>query len=215
VKIIFEDARLIALDKPAGQLVIPGRGPGKGETLQAEAERHTGAKLFVVHRIDGEASGLVLFVKDAEAHRGLCAQFAKRQVRKTYRALVLGVVAEDALIKAPIKEFGSGRMGVHPEGKPAQTTLRVLARHASSTLLEAEPHTGRRHQLRVHLYHAGHPILGDTVYGKERPVGGTPRLMLHAFKAQFLHPDGQAMTLEAPLGADFEEVLREAADRQD
>ena len=125
---------------------------------------------------------------------------------------LIGALAEDLLIKAPIKEFGSGRMGVHPEGKPAQTTLRVLARYKAATLLEAEPHTGRRHQLRVHLYHAGHPILGDALYGKERPVGGAPRLMLHAFKAQFLHPDGKPMTLEAPPGTDFEEALREAAE---
>ncbi|HAH05028.1 MAG TPA: RluA family pseudouridine synthase [Elusimicrobia bacterium] len=212
MKIVFEDARLLALDKPAGQLVIPGRDGRREGTLQAESEARSGAKVFVVHRIDGEASGLVLFAKDAEAHRALCAQFARRQVRKLYRALVLGALAEDLLIKAPIKEFGSGRMGVHPEGKPAQTTLRVLARYKAATLLEAEPHTGRRHQLRVHLYHAGHPILGDALYGKERPVGGAPRLMLHAFKAQFLHPDGKPMTLEAPPGTDFEEALREAAE---
>lgn len=212
MKVAFEDARLLVLDKPAGQLVIPGRDGRREGTLQAEAEAHAGGKVFVVHRIDGEASGLVLFAKDAEAHRLLCAQFAKRQVRKLYRALVLGVFEKDELLKAPIKEFGSGRMGVHPEGKPAQTTLRVLHRYPAATLLEAEPHTGRRHQLRVHLYHAGHPILGDPLYGKERPVGGAPRLMLHAFKAEFRHPDGRPMALEAPWGPDFEEVLREAAD---
>lgn len=203
---LFEDARLLAVAKPAGTVVVPGRGE-VGEPLCALAEAHAGAKVFVVHRIDRESSGLVLFAKDAEAHRLLCGQFAQRQVRKLYRALALGEVAADGEVREPLKEFGSGRIGVSPSGKAAHTVYRVVKRLRGATLLEVEPHTGRRHQIRAHLFHLGHPLLGDPLYGKERPVGGAPRLMLHAFKLEFSHPDGRRLRLDCPPGADFEAVL--------
>lgn len=207
LSIIHEDDRLIAVSKPPGLLVIPGRDPKEGaQTLRAQVEGHIGAKVFVVHRLDREASGIVLFAKDQDCHRRLCGQFARRTVRKTYQAFVSGMVAEDGIVKAPIREYGSGRMGVHPEGKPAQTIYRVLRRLGESTLLEVEPLTGRRHQIRVHLYHIGHPILGDGLYGKER-TGTAPRLMLHARRIVFRHPDGRRLDLEAPPPSDFQEFV--------
>ena len=212
LEIIHEDERLIAVSKPAGRLVIPGRGSCAGDpTLKAEVEGRTGAKVFVVHRLDREASGLVVFAKDAECHRRLCGQFARRQVHKLYLALAWGAVEQDGIVKAPIREYGSGRMGVHPQGKPARTIFRVLRRFASAALLEVEPLTGRRHQIRVHLYHIGHPILGDDRYGNDLPVGGYPRLMLHARRAVFMHPDGRKLVLETPPGADFDSVVSNAA----
>jgi RluA family pseudouridine synthase len=239
------------VSKPAGQLVIEGRRledgaalSGKGEqppcedaaplgteTLKAQVERHAGTKIFVVHRLDREASGLVLFAKDPDCHRLLCGQFARRQVHKTYQALASGAVAEDGIVKAPVREYGSGRMGVHPEGKPARTIYRVLKRLSAATLLEIEPLTGRRHQIRVHLYHIGHPIVGDDRYGKELPVGGAPRLMLHACRLVFRHPGGsesspscvrsgntfgrtgggRRLVLDAPTGGDFNVIVEKSA----
>jgi len=210
--VICEDDRLIAVSKPAGQLVIPGRGAlAAAETLKAQAERHAGARLFVVHRLDGEASGIVLFAKDPDAHRLLCGQFAQRRIRKIYLALASGAIVEDGLVKAPIREYGSGRMGVHPEGKPARTVYRALQRFPAATLLEIEPLTGRRHQIRVHLYHIGHPLLGDDRYGADLPVGGVPRLMLHACRIVFRHPERGRLTLEAPPGGDFNGIVEKAA----
>ena len=210
--IIHEDERIIAVSKPAGQLVIPGRSAlPAAETLKAEVERHAGAKIFVVHRLDRESSGIVLFAKDPDCHRRLCGQFAKRQVHKFYLALASGEIAEDGLIKAPIREYGSGRMGVHPEGKPARTIYRVLKRFPAATLLEVEPLTGRRHQIRVHLYHIGHPLLGDDRYGGDLPVAGAGRLMLHACRVAFRHPDGRKLLLDAPPGDDFNGIVEKAS----
>lgn len=181
LRIVYEDPCLLAADKPAGLLVIPGRGPESGPVLLDAVSRHIGAKAFVVHRIDRETSGLVLFAKDAATHAALSKLFEKRRVRKSYLAVVLGVVPAPGRIAAPIREFGSGRMGVDPRGKDAETRYRPLRTWGEPpvTLLEVEPRTGRRHQIRVHLYSIGHPVLGDAQYGRERP-GGSARLMLHA-----------------------------------
>ena len=204
--IIYEDSRILAVSKPAGQLVIVGRGDQR-EPLNRELERRSGAKVFVVHRLDQEASGLVLFAKDAASHRSLCLQFEERKVSKTYLALVEGAVAAEGLVDKPLREFGSGRMGVDVAGKPSLTRYRIKERFEGATLLEVEPVTGRRHQIRVHLWAIGHPILGDTVYGKNRPVGGAARLMLHALEAQFLDFESRSLRLCAPPPDDFAAIL--------
>lgn len=204
--VIYEDSRILAVSKPAGQLVIPGRGE-QGEPLNRELERRSGAKVYVVHRLDQEASGLVLFTKDAASHRALCLQFEERKVSKTYLALVEGTVAAEGLVDKPLREFGSGRMGVDVAGKPSVTRYRIKERFPGATLLEVEPVTGRRHQIRVHLWAIGHPILGDTVYGKNRPVGGAARLMLHALEAEFLDFEARPLRLNAPPPDDFAAVL--------
>jgi RluA family pseudouridine synthase len=200
--ILHEDERLIAVDKPAGRLVIPGRGADE-KTLRIEVEEHLGSKAFVVHRLDREASGLVLFAKDAATHRKLCAAFETRKIHKRYRAIVLGRVVKNGVVDSPIRTFGSGRMGVGGTGKPSRTLYRVLDPLSDSTLLEATPETGRRHQIRVHLYSIGHPILGDLIYGDPRPVGGAPRLMLHAFDLRF-ELDGRRYELRCEPPTNFE-----------
>ncbi|MFA6092566.1 MAG: RNA pseudouridine synthase [Elusimicrobiota bacterium] len=207
IPFIHEDARILAVSKPVGTVVIPGRGE-VGTPLCSLLEERLGAKLYVVHRLDREASGLLLFAKDEKAHKDLCAQFAQRTVRKLYCAAVEGLVAQDGIADSPLREFGSGRIAADPRGKPSRTVYRVLQRGSDATLLEVEPMTGRRHQIRAHLYGIGHPILGDPLYGRERPVGGAPRLMLHARKLSCRHPDGSSLRLEAPLQEDFLSVLR-------
>ncbi|MBI5881944.1 MAG: RNA pseudouridine synthase [Elusimicrobia bacterium] len=204
--------------KPSGVPVIPGRSAptastaDSGPCLRAALEAVRGP-VFVVHRIDQDASGVVLFAKDRKTHRDLCLQFERRRTRKTYLAAVQGVVAGDGSVDRPIREFGSGRMGIAqggyslPGGKSALTRYRVLERFAAATLLEVEPVTGRRHQIRVHLYAAGHPILGDALYGKDRPVGGAPRLMLHGLEIGFFGADGEAKKVKCEPPEDFARVL--------
>lgn len=180
---------MVAVDKPAGQLVIPGRGAAEGECLKDQVARHVGAPVFVVHRIDQETSGVVLFAKHAAAHKALCLQFERRGVKKVYLARVLGRLEGEGVIDKPIREFGSGRMGVDRRGKASRTRWRSREPGDASSLIECEPLTGRRHQIRVHCYSIGHPILGDTRYGSPRPVGGADRLMLHAWKLSLARHD--------------------------
>lgn len=201
LSIIYEDDKIIVVNKPSGQAVIPGRGLDK-EPLVAQVTAHMGSKAFVVHRIDLETSGLVLFAKDADIHRKLSQLWEERGVKKTYWAWVQGIMKEPTgIFKANIKEFGSGRMGVDPsgQGKPSETHYKVLKMANEASLLEVEPITGRRHQIRVHLYHAGHPVMGDALYGQERPVGGQSRLMLHAYQLQLRHKgEDLVLTVKPP-----------------
>lgn len=205
IEVVFEDERVLALCKPAGVSSIPGRGD-IGEPLSVAAARRAGGKVFVVHRLDLEASGLILFAKDAAAHKLLCAQFEARSVSKLYLALVLGALPGGGLIDSPLKEFGSGRVAASPQGKPCRTRWRCRSSFAGSTLIEASPLTGRRHQLRAHFYGLGHPILGDTRYGRPRPVGRAPRLMLHALALSLQGPCGP-LSLRAEAPGDFIAVL--------
>lgn len=205
VEVVYEDEAVLALNKPAGAASIPGRGD-VGEPLSAAAARHVGGKIFVVHRLDLEASGLIVFAKNAAAHRLLCSQFESRRVGKTYLALVLGRLEGEGLIDSPLREFGSGRVGASPSGKPSQTRWKATRACAGATLLEVSPLTGRRHQIRAHLYGLGHPILGETRYGRPVPVGGAPRLMLHALSLSLRGPKGP-LDLKAEPAADFIAVL--------
>lgn len=194
------------VDKPAGRLVIPGGRAGE-PALVEELAQARGRKLFVVHRLDRDASGVVLFAKDAAAHRAACLEFEQRRAQKKYWAVVAGRVGGDGEIAQPLREFGSGRAGVDPRGKPARTRYRIVEDLGSATLLEVEPYSGRRHQIRAHLYWLGHPVLGDRLYGRERPVGGAPRLMLHAYWLA-IQPEGhQPLLVTSELPADFREVL--------
>ncbi|MBI3554029.1 MAG: RNA pseudouridine synthase [Elusimicrobia bacterium] len=199
---MFENRSVIAVDKPCGQPTIPGRGE-IGEPLNVEVGQRLGSKVFVVHRLDREAGGLVVFAKDAKTHRELCARFEARQVRKKYLAGVAGELSDEGVIRSPIKEFGSGRMGVGPGGKPSVTRYRALRSLPKGSLLDVEPVTGRRHQIRVHLYSIDHPVLGDRVYGRQRPVGGVERLLLHSLELDF-GLEGLP-SLRAEPGAGFEE----------
>jgi len=163
---------------------------------------HLGGKTWTVHRIDKGTSGLVLFARDADTHRALSLAFERREVRKTYLALVEGEVATGGVVKSPLKDRGSGRVSVHPQGKAAETRYEPRESREGRTLLEVRPLTGRRHQIRVHLYSMGHRIVGDPLYGKSR--GDEGRMMLHAWKLTLPEgPWGDARVFEAPIPEGF------------
>lgn len=193
------DAAMVIADKPPGLLSVPGRGPEKADCTEARvAALCPGARH--VHRLDMETSGLIVFARTAAAHRALSAAFAARGVAKRYVALVSGSVAGEAgRVEAPLMTDWPNRprQRVDTEaGKPACTDWQVLARGPGWTRLSLIPVTGRSHQLRVHLAHIGHPILGDRLYGDP---GAAPRLMLHAERLALAHPDsGVTITVEAP-----------------
>jgi 23S rRNA-/tRNA-specific pseudouridylate synthase len=134
-------------------------------------------------------------------------QFERHEVLKSYLVLVQGRLETTGRIDQPLRAFGSGRMGIHAQGKPSSTDYQIREPLRGATLLEVTPKTGRRHQIRVHLYSIGHPVLGDPLYGKDRPVGGIARLMLHAASLEFTHPNGHRQKLQAAPPEDFANVL--------
>ncbi|MDP3541467.1 MAG: RNA pseudouridine synthase [Elusimicrobiota bacterium] len=201
--IIFEDDRIVAVNKPVGLPTIPGRGE-IGVAVNVEIERRLRKKVFTVHRLDLDASGLLVFAKDAETHRLLSMEFEERRAKKEYLVAVLGVMSGSGEINKPLREFSSGRVAPAPDGKKAVTRWRVERSLGGATLLRVETLTGRKHQIRAHFSSEGHPVLGDPRYGPPpRPVGGAKRLMLHAWT---LHLD-LGYDLKAEPGPDFEAVL--------
>jgi RluA family pseudouridine synthase len=204
--VIHADERLVAVAKPAGQAMAQGGGVADADTLVARVAAHIGSKAFIVHRLDRETSGLVIFARTADAHRDLSRQFEERQVRKRYLALVAGHVGgRSGELTQALREFGSGRVAVDPQGRDALTRWQLRERLPEADLLELQPMTGRRHQIRVHCYAMGHPVLGDTRYGDPRPVGGATRLMLHA--SELLLADGLRLVADPP--PDFVSVLED------
>ncbi len=206
--VLYEDDALLGVDKPAGMLVVAGRGPAAEEnTVLKQFSKQAGRRLFVVHRLDRDTSGVLLFAKRADAHRKLCGLFESRRVHKTYLAIVDGVVGKPGVIDKPIREFGSGRMGVSCGGKPSKTRYKPLESRGNASLLEVEPESGRRHQIRVHLHSIGHPVLGDPLYGKKTGLSEkAPRLMLHAWKLEFSWM-GKKLKLTASRPIDFDGFL--------
>jgi tRNA pseudouridine32 synthase/23S rRNA pseudouridine746 synthase len=206
LRVLYETDDFIAVDKPEGVVSLATAGRGG---LPELVKPHYAGRLFPVHRLDRGASGVILFAKTAEAHRDLNGQFERREVRKTYLAAVDGLPASNrGQINAPLREFGSGRMGVDPKrGRPASTAWKIAERLDDAALLRVTPSTGRRHQIRVHLYSIGHPILGDLRYGDKARQSRFPRLMLHALSLEFALPSGEAVTIEALPPASFEKVV--------
>lgn len=209
--ILFEDESILAVNKPEGVAAIPERR-AKGDSLLEILCDERDEKLFVVHRIDKETSGAIVFARSAAAHRWLCRQFEDRTVAKTYLALCHGTIAADrGEIDGPLRQFGSGRVAVDAErGKPSLTEFEILRRFGSFTLVSAQPHTGRRHQVRVHLYHLGHPIVGDSLYGEKTLQQSFGRLMLHAWKLSVRLPSGRTLNLEAAVPESFARTLESA-----
>lgn len=208
LRVVHEDERLIVVSKQAGQSTAPGGGIEAGASLQEQVAGHIGGRAFIVHRLDRDTSGVIAFARDAAEHRRLSLLFENRQVAKTYLALVQGhTEATSGEIAKPLRAFGSGRVGVDAGGKEAVTRYLVRERLPEVDLLEVRPETGRRHQIRVHLYAIGHPILGDTRYGDPRPVGEVRRLMLHALELTLPRPDETALVLRAEPPEDFAQVL--------
>ncbi len=220
--LLYEDDHLLALNKPSGMVVHPGAGTGEDTVVHALLA-HCAGRLSgvggverpgIVHRIDKETSGVLLVAKDDAAHRGLSEQFAGRHLRKEYLALVAGVPR----LRAGVIERSISRHPVHRErmttgegGRPARTDWEVVESFGDrAALLRCRIHTGRTHQIRVHLKSIGHPVLGDATYGWKRAPGmpAVPRVMLHAERIAFLHPvTARPLDLRAPLPGDFETLL--------
>lgn len=205
LRVLHADDTLIAVDKPAGLLAVPGRGEAGCLNLTVQVQAAY-ADALIVHRLDMATSGLMLFARGAAAQRQLSIAFAERRVHKRYIAVVHGDVAADSgEIDAPLIADWPNRprqvVDLH-HGKKALTRWQVLARHEAGpggprTRLMLEPVTGRSHQLRVHLQYIGHAICGDTLYAPEPQHSG--RLLLHACHLGLAHPvDGTALELDCP-----------------
>ncbi|HEX9240877.1 MAG TPA: RluA family pseudouridine synthase [Anaeromyxobacter sp.] len=218
VAVLHEDAHVLAVDKPAGRLVIPGRGTDE-RSLREELEAIHG-RLWVVHRLDRGTSGVLLFARTAEAHRALNLAFDRGEPRKRYVALVRGVPAPERRVDVAIAPARRGRMrparAGDPRAKAAATVFRLLEQlplrawaGGPLALVEALPETGRTHQIRVHLASAGMPLALDPDYGEEAPLlgpDGAPLLVrtpLHAARIEVAHPAGGVLAVEAPWPADL------------
>ena len=222
LEVLYEDADLVAIDKPAGMVVHAGAGVHSGTVVNALLHRFgslssAGGALRpgIVHRLDRFTSGVLLAAKNDAAHHALAAQFAGRHVEKVYVALVHGTVkAESGRIERPIARDPARRIRMTARlerGRAAWSEYRVLRRFAGFTLLEVRIGTGRTHQIRVHLSSLGHPVAGDTLYGAPARVEGRPplgRFFLHARRIRFHQPStGEEMVVEAPLPAELESWL--------
>ena len=190
---IHLDSGLVAVDKPAGLLAVPGRGADKADCVSARLQAAYPDAL-VVHRLDMATSGLMLLARGPEMQRRLSQAFAGRLIDKTYTAVVAGQLAEDAgEIDLPLGADWPNRPRQQVDalhGKPSLTRWRVLSRDAlrGQTRLALQPQTGRTHQLRVHLSAIGHAILGDALYASNAVAAAAPRLLLHASRLTLAHP---------------------------
>jgi len=216
---LYEDADLVAIDKPAGMVVHAGAGVNSGTLVNALLHRFgelsgVGGAMRpgIVHRLDRFTSGVLLVAKNDSAHRKLAAQFSGREVTKVYLALVQGEVKnETGRIEKPISRDPHHRTRMTArlaDGRAAWSEYRVLRRLSGFTLLEVHIGTGRTHQIRVHLASIGHPVAGDTLYGAAQ--AGRGRFFLHAHQIAFHQPTtGEAIEVVSPLAADLEAWLAE------
>jgi len=211
MKIIYEDTRLIVVDKPAGLSVLPDGWEKDSEYLVKMLEERYG-RIFIVHRLDKITSGVMVFARDAETHRALNIQFENHDAQKTYHAILEGNLKWEEKVAKHLLRANVGHkhrtMVDDKNGKPSETRFRVIKRYPESALVEAKPMTGRTHQIRVHAYALGHPLVEDILYGA-RDMYGIPRPMLHAQSLSFIHPaTNERVKFSAPHPADFEDALR-------
>ncbi len=233
--IVYEDEHLLVIDKPAGLVVHPAPGHWHDTLVNALVARGTAlgggdeGRPGIVHRLDRDTSGLLVVARTDLAHRRLAAMIAARKVHRIYAALAWGHLAEDRqVIEAAIARHPADRkrMAVHPDGRPSRTDAHLAARFGSCDLLRLELHSGRTHQIRVHLELIGHPVVGDPVYagGGARRISGhgllaarqlealAPRQALHATVLAFRHPiSGEPLVLHSPWPADLWPLLTAAA----
>ncbi|HWM91743.1 MAG TPA: RluA family pseudouridine synthase [Thermoanaerobaculia bacterium] len=233
LRVLYEDADLAVLDKPAGLTVHPGAGRTTGTLahhLLARYPEMAGVggpgRPGIVHRLDQGTSGVLVVARTAAAYHRLARAFAAREVDKRYLAIAYGEPKPpEGIIDAPIGRHALRRkeMTVRTDGRPARTGYRTLAAHGGISLLELDLATGRTHQIRVHLKHLGHPLVGDPVYGEARWKGlpnlpkpiqarlrDFPRPALHAWRLAFKHPmDGRSLAFEAPVPDDLRELWGE------
>ncbi|HEU4575773.1 MAG TPA: RluA family pseudouridine synthase [Chitinophagaceae bacterium] len=227
--VLFENNDFIALNKPPGLLAIPDR-EGKEISLKVLLQKKYG-HIYTVHRIDRDTSGVIIFAKNEAGHKQLSQQFESRQTEKIYYALVIGSpVLQRGSIAAPIAEHPSKKavMMVHRKGKESLTDYEVLEDFGSYSWVKLKIHTGRTHQIRVHMKEIGHPVVCDELYGDGKPVfisslkhryklsknqdAEQPilnRLALHAFSLSFTDAAGQKFYLEASLPKDLRAVLQQ------
>jgi 23S rRNA pseudouridine1911/1915/1917 synthase len=214
--VVFEDAAIIVIDKPAGLVVHPGSGNWSGTLLNALLDHAPQLaqvpRAGIVHRLDKETSGLLVVAKTLEAQTDLVRQLQARTVRREYAAIAHGAVARDGKVEAPIGRHPTSRtrMAVVSRGKAAVTHYQVVERYPDATLLACRLETGRTHQIRVHLASIKHPLLGDPVYGKRsvRPELAFHRQALHAQRLGLVHPvSRKAMSWEAPVPEDMRELM--------
>ncbi len=221
--VLHLDAQLLVVDKPPGRLVIPGRGREEPSLVEELSAAH--GRLWVVHRLDRGTSGVLVFARTAEAHRTLNLAFDRGEPRKRYLALVAGAPPSEWRVDVAIAPARRGRMRParpgNPRAKASATLFRLLEPFpprpwagGALSLVEAFPETGRTHQIRVHLAHAGHPLAFDPDYGAEEPLRGPDgrellgRTPLHASRLELCHPgSGLPLALEAPLPADLADAL--------
>jgi 23S rRNA pseudouridine1911/1915/1917 synthase len=228
--IVHEDADLIVVDKPAGLVVHPAAGNLDGTLVNALLHHCDGqlsgiggvARPGIVHRIDKDTSGLLVVAKSDKAHEGLARQFKDHSIDRLYAAIVYGIPTPGSgTVDAWIGRSDADRkkMAVHREGrgKHAVTHYRVMERLRGAAMVECRLETGRTHQVRVHMAHLGHPLIGDPVYGRDRKgfksileTLGFKRQALHAKRLGFIHPvTEEPLAFDSPLPADMQELLSE------
>ena len=210
MKIIYEDEYLLVLNKPAGFPILPDGWEKDAPYLVKMLESEYG-RVWIVHRLDKITSGVMVFARDAETHRTLNIQFEERQAEKVYHAIVEGIPQwNEKIAKHPLRiNVGhKHRTGVSDKyGKPSETRFKVIKRYQEAALIEARPVTGRTHQIRVHAYALGHPLLGDILYGASE-THLIARPALHAHSLTFTHPQsGERQTFLAERPQDFVETL--------
>ncbi|MBL6980909.1 MAG: RluA family pseudouridine synthase [Anaerolineales bacterium] len=213
LSIVFSDSALLVINKPAGLLSLPdGYDPSKPH-LRSILEEDFG-RLWIVHRLDRETSGVMVLARNEDAHRDLNGQFSERQVSKVYHAIVSGNPDWDEKdVVLPLRsDVGRRRRSVvdRENGKESTTHFRVLERFEDSALVEAQPKTGRRHQIRAHLYNLDNPALSDPLYGPGERSPLISRLALHAFSLAIRHPrTGERVVFEAQYPSEFVSILQE------
>ena len=223
--IVYEDGDVIAVNKPKGMVVHPAPGHSDG-TLVNALLYHCGNSLSgiggelrpgIVHRIDRDTTGLIIAAKNDFAHQRLSAQLQDHTLSRIYRCIVIGNLREDSgTVDAPIGRHPADRkkQAIVADGRRAVTHWRVLERYQGFTYVECRLETGRTHQIRVHMAHTGHPILGDTVYGNKKPVPGLQGQCLHAVGLRFIHPrTEQPVELSCGLTEEFEKQLQKLRNR--
>lgn len=211
--IVYEDATLIVVDKPAGLVTHPGSGNWTGTLQNAllhfAPELATVPRAGIVHRLDKDTSGLLVVARTLQAQTDLVRQLQARTVHREYFALAVGDIAKGGSIDAPIGRHPAHRttMAVVPTGRPARTHYTVLDRFGDATLLGCRLETGRTHQIRVHLATIGHPLVGDPAYGRKTAIA-FGRQALHAHRLGLVHPVTRSECgWESPLPADFAALL--------
>ena len=218
LEVLYEDDDLAVVVKPRGMVVHPAAGHEDGTLVNALLARLSslsgiGGELRpgIVHRLDKDTSGLMMVAKNDDTQTALSGMLKDRKIEKHYLALVEGTLKEaEGRVEAPIGRSKKDRkkMAVDPEGREAVTDFEVVARYRGYTHLRLRLHTGRTHQIRVHLAWKGHPILGDTIYGRKTPELGQDSQCLHAKELTFLHPrTGEPVTVTCPLPDYFQHVL--------